>query len=368
VAITSSGTPLTYTATTSAAWLKASQTSGTTPGSVAVSVNSTGMTAGTYTGTVNITAAGASNSPQTVAVTFVVTNPASTSLTTTPASLTFSFAPSYDDDIRQPSSQTQAIQVTSSNGQALSFTAAVSGGSWLSVSPAGGTTPATVNVSVQTSRLAPGTYQGTISLSSSKAASTTVAVTLTVGSSNQGTALTAQPYVKDPAHTGTVAARWVSGAGLPVTDKADPYHQGLVISKNSPTSTNASAGAAINGVAGMTITELGFDVRQGGHCTARAPRFVIITSDDVVHSVVGCAMGTVLQPAPAVGWKRLRFDVTDPAQASPAITPGTTVKSIWVVFDEGPTASNAAAGMVVLDNIDVNGTLIGSGPQIRRDD
>jgi hypothetical protein len=48
-------------------------TSGTTPGSVSVSINTTGLTAGTYTGSVTITSSGASNSPRIVSVTLTVT-------------------------------------------------------------------------------------------------------------------------------------------------------------------------------------------------------------------------------------------------------------------------------------------------------
>lgn len=68
-----SGT-LNWTASSSAPWLIASPNSGSTPASVAVSVNAAGLTAGTYTGTVTITSAGATNPPQTINVSLSVTN------------------------------------------------------------------------------------------------------------------------------------------------------------------------------------------------------------------------------------------------------------------------------------------------------
>ena len=73
VSITSNGSALSYTVSTSATWLVVTPTSGTTPGSISVSINTTGLAAGTYTGTVTITSSGASNSPRTVSVTLTVT-------------------------------------------------------------------------------------------------------------------------------------------------------------------------------------------------------------------------------------------------------------------------------------------------------
>src|SRR5207244_3730619 len=61
-----------YTAAKSASWLSLSPTSGTTPGTVNVSVSS-GMAAGTYTDNVTITASGSTGSPKSVPVTLTVT-------------------------------------------------------------------------------------------------------------------------------------------------------------------------------------------------------------------------------------------------------------------------------------------------------
>ena len=50
------------------------------------------------------------------------------------------------------------------------------------------------------------------------------------------------------------------------------------------------------------------------------------------------------------------FDPSNPAQTVPAIPPGAKVKSIHIVLDDGP---ELGASIVVLDNININGTLIG---------
>lgn len=63
---------LSYTVTSNAAWLNASASGGT----IAVSVNPAGLAANSYQGTIAISAVGAANSPQTVAVSLVVTGTA----------------------------------------------------------------------------------------------------------------------------------------------------------------------------------------------------------------------------------------------------------------------------------------------------
>jgi len=60
----------------------------------------------------------------------------------------------------------------------------------------------------------------------------------------------------------------------------------------------------------------------------------------------------------STGWVRLRWG---PAEAFPPIT--TSVQRIVIVFDEGTDASGGPDefGAAILDNIDVNGTLVGEG-------
>ncbi|HZQ35164.1 MAG TPA: hypothetical protein VFD32_04470, partial [Dehalococcoidia bacterium] len=112
----------------------------------------------------------------------------------------------------------------------------------------------------------------------------------------------------------------------------------------------SAAGATISGVAGITLSELGFDVRNDGHCGAGAPRFDVFTTDGVDH-FFGCIYGTHTPVAP--GWTRVRFT---PADGIPAVAPTETVQSIEIVFDEG---TDQGQGFVYLDNVDVNGTLAG---------
>ena len=65
------------------------------------------------------------------------------------------------------------------------------------------------------------------------------------------------------------------------------------------------------------------------------------------------------------GWLRLRWGVSSPlvAYGPSGLGPITgTVQSIAIVFDEGQDAGPDNFGLAVLDNVDVNGTLVGQGP------
>ena len=346
VSVTSTGSALNFAVTTNQSWLTATPASGTTPGTLSVAVNPTGLTAGTYTGTVSVAATGAGNSPQTVAVTLTVSNAGSGSLVAKPTTLSFNSGRDSEDG--QLSKYMRVI----STGAPLQFTAEALGGSWLSVSPSAGTTPARLKVTVFTDGLHRGRYTGQIHLTAPGASSLDVPIILVVVGSHDGAdSISAATYTFDPAETGAVASTWVYGAGVP-GDVTDPTNQGLVLTNNASASSQARAGVILSTVEGLTLSELGFDLRQGSLCSAHGPRFAVVTNDGVEHTIGGCNAASA-QSAPAQGWKRFRFD---PAQASPAIAPSSTVKSIALTLDDGP---DAGGGMVVLDNINVNGTFVG---------
>ena len=178
IVTSASGTAgLTFTVTPSTTsgglWLSTSVATGTTPLSpLTVSVNSSALAAGSYTGNIRIlpTGGNAANIP----VTLTVTVPPS--VAATPTALTFS----YRLGDLAPAAQTLTI---SGSGAAFSATPTPSG-SWLTVSPATGTTPGTVNVSINTTNLTTGvpTYTGTILVAATGGASgsTIVNVTLNV--------------------------------------------------------------------------------------------------------------------------------------------------------------------------------------------
>lgn len=157
VTVGSTGSALSFTASTNAAWLSVTPSSGQTPATLNVTANASGLSAGTYTGTVTVAPG------QSVAVTLNVAQAAA--LTVSPASLTFD------------GTGTRTLTV-GSTGAALSFTASTNA-AWLSVTPSTGQTPATLTVTANTAGLASGTYTGTVTVAPGQS----VAVTLNVGPS-----------------------------------------------------------------------------------------------------------------------------------------------------------------------------------------
>jgi hypothetical protein len=153
-----------------------------------------------------------------------------------------------------------------------------------------------------------------------------------------------------------VGAAWVKDMGLPDTHGNDS--EALLLSKNGATADCSAAGASLKGVKGITLTEIGFDIRNGGHCGAGAPRFNVQATDGF-HFLGGCANATQTPNTPQAGWTRVRIDPTNPAQAFPPIAPGAKIISIDIVFDEGVDTGPDFSGIAVLDNIDVNGVLVG---------
>jgi len=213
-----------------------------------------------------------------------------------------------------------------------------------------------------------------------------------------GTFNDAHPQTSDPAHSKLVHASWESGIGCPTGasyvdysgnkgtysdpacsaggDQRDHENDGLLLAKTGPENNNAAAQVTLNNVKGIALTELGYDIRmspnnpnEGSHCGAGSPRFEITTTDGFWE--IGCSSNGNLPDSTITGdqWERLRWGSGGQVMgvqpsASYAVTPITgTVKSIQIVFDEstpglyGPDGE----GVAILDNIDVNGALVGRG-------
>jgi hypothetical protein len=175
----------------------------------------------------------------------------------------------------------------------------------------------------------------------------------------------AKPFVFDSGATGIVSAKWVTHQGLADAGKSD---HALVLKKQGTTATEASAGAAISKVKNLVLTELGFDVEDGTHCGAGAPRYNVTLTDGSLF-FFGCSWGDMT----AIGadsqgdtWTRVRFTNDDAFWGGGPTTvwPGFTVaevQAIHVIFDEGTDTplTTGTPGLVRMDNLDVNGKLMG---------
>jgi len=202
------------------------------------------------------------------------------------------------------------------------------------------------------------------------------------------------PFEFDPSNSNLVRATWLTGTGCPATvpyvdflgvpqvaidpgcptgDSKDKKVEGLLLVKTGPTANNAAAGARINGLKqGTPVSELGYDLRKpinysdprGSHCGAGAPRFNIAIAGVIYF--IGCSSPPPVQIASSNGWIRLRW-------AAPLLAYNSStglldnisdkaVDSISIIFDEGQDTGPDNFGAAFLDNIDINGQLVGRGP------
>lgn len=171
------------------------------------------------------------------------------------------------------------------------------------------------------------------------------------------------PAVYNPGGLAGIASDWEPFSGPGNSDPA------LVMTKLQPTYVNAAALAVVDGADGETLTELGFDVFDGGHCGAGAPRFNVLAEDPDTHAVAlyffGCSYGEhAPSPDKPDRFTRVRF-TNDDAFAQYADDPPwpgfgrAIIRDLAIVFDEGNDAGQS--GFTALDDIDVNGELVGRG-------
>lgn len=181
------GLAFTITVSPGASWLVLGSTLGVTPRLIVVRADPSKLAAGTYQATITVTSPLASQPATTVPVTFVVApgDPARLALTKTAFSFTF---PS-----NFTSARTQVSRVLNAGTGTLAFSAKTKtnlGGNWLSVTPTSGTvtpqTPVNLGIVADPTGLAPGTYSGTVTVSSSTTGETSaILVTLTVSTLDQ---------------------------------------------------------------------------------------------------------------------------------------------------------------------------------------
>ncbi len=171
--ITNSGSGiLAWTATASASWLSLSAASGTAESTLSISVSPAGMAAGAYTGDVQIVASGATNTPLSIPVTFTVTE-AAPALSVAPQALSFT----YSVGGAVPAAQT--VSIANTGGGALSWTASASD-YWLALSPASGSSPGTLSISINPANLAPGTYTTQVQIAASGATGSPASIAITL--------------------------------------------------------------------------------------------------------------------------------------------------------------------------------------------
>lgn len=164
-----------------------------------------------------------------------------------------------------------------------------------------------------------------------------------------------------------VTSGWLPGMGFKDGSRRGDRREGLLLSKNGPTSNCSSAGAEVK-FEGTTISELEFAYRDGGHCNNGSPRFNITTPQGTYFA--GCARGQSEASDTDSQWKVVRFadgvGIVDPAGNLPPFVFGETeVTRLLIIHDEGTDQTDNSdpngVGLTILDKINVNGKVARDG-------
>ncbi|MGO4881398.1 MAG: BACON domain-containing protein [Bryobacteraceae bacterium] len=343
LAISSTVAGVAFTAAASSApWLSISPAGGTTPQTLSIGIITTGLTVGTYNTNIVATPTGVGSSPVTVPVTLNVT--AAAQITASPTSLAFT----YYVNGSTPASQPVLIAAGST---ALSYTtSATSTGNWLAVSPASGTTPSSITVSLQNlSSLTPNTYNGSVTAMVSATDSVTIPVTLTVS---------AEPSIT--ATPSTLSFNYTSGGTVPTAQSV-----AVATSNNAAATVTATPSASwltAHLSAGTTPTSVLIGIAPGsmtagtynGTVTVSATGFnsatvnvsLVITQPSAVIQVSGNTAFTLANTAPPAT-STLSISASD-GSAQPFTISVANEQYNWVTIS--PTSGTSPASVTLTAN------------------
>lgn len=129
-----------------------------------------------------------------------------------------------------------------------------------------------------------------------------------------------QPGVFDPANTGCVVATYSHGV--------------LHLAKNCPSSTDAAAGAEIDGFTGATFQSASFTLANASQCQGGSPRFDISTTNGLFF--LGC--NNVTPTTNADGSVTYTFTPANLVPADPTKTMPGTITGVSLLIDIQGTA------------------------------
>jgi uncharacterized protein (TIGR03437 family) len=250
--ISSTVSGLTFAATRSTSqggnWLNISSTGGPVPATVNVTVTLGSLGPGLYTGLITLNIAGSVTEQRLVLVTLRVSAPGDAPrLRVNPGAVSFQATRGGAN----PAAKSVAVEAVGASSIPFQTTVStVTGGNWLSVSPATGTAPVTVNVSASITNLAAGNYVGAVvfqATGSPGAIPTSLGVVLNVNAPGANVA-TLQGLLLSP------GPEFVAAAGLPTEVRAQLWDA----------SGNPVDGAEVQVSASTEETSLLLDGEGGG--------------------------------------------------------------------------------------------------------
>ena len=297
------------------------------PVSLNVEIDPSTLTAGNYTGTITITAALASPATRQVSVNLTITDSQAPSLSLNTPSVNFGVS-------QGAAPVSQNVAVVNQGGGSLAFTAVVSGGSWLTVSPPSGTaTPnssSAITITSDPGSLAVGTYSGSVLVTSGTSGEQrNVPVVLTI---------TAARSVILLSQTG-LAFQAVAKGGA-----ALPQSIGILNTGQGGMNWSATTSTLSGGPSWLSLNQ--------GSGTVSTP-FVDVSSVDVI------VKSADLAPGDYYGSIRITSDSADNSPQTisvvlnvlPAGTnPGPEVRPTGLIF-VGPSGSSPGSQSVMISNL-----------------
>jgi hypothetical protein len=199
--------------------------------------------------------------------------------------------------------------------------------------------------------------------------------------------ITPQVYLRAGNNHGQLHAAWENDSGL--TTSTSQAHKGLVLHKGTESADLGIPYANVEGFEGASLHQLGFDVRSqrkkkfsGEHCNA-SPTIEVTLTNGTTYAFY-CTAGKHT-PLPNTAWDRIRFTDADAKPIScggkgcemqpwPGFASGKAViatpkdqdpksSTFQIIMMDGYDSGPDYSGVTYIDNIDLNGTVIGDGAQ-----
>jgi len=238
----SSSRAFTVNATTTSGgnWLLVGPTAGSTPANLTIQPLPFGLGVGTYEGTIAVTVPSISTTPVNVRVRLIIQP--NTTLSANPGTLAFTQAAGGGS----PAPRTIAIATSAGAASFRATTVTTSGGNWLSVTPDSGSAPSTLTVSVNSTGLAAGNYNGSIAVISQDISNSPILIPVTLSIGAPSLAVTPS----------TVTLTSVPGSTSPVTQQlaVTAGAAGFTVSVATTSGGNWLSATPLTGTSPGTVT------------------------------------------------------------------------------------------------------------------
>jgi uncharacterized protein (TIGR03437 family) len=230
----------------------------------------------------------------------VMVNPQST-LAVEPTSLQFAAT------VGGTAPAAQSIQITNSASGTLTWTATASAAlsaNWLSVSPASGTAPSTLTVSVAPAGLSAGTYTGSIAIAAAGASNTpaSIGVTFTVAAAAASLAAVPQALAFQYTYGGAVPAAQnvaisnTGGGTLEWTASTDSYWLAVSAASGSAPATLSVSVNPVNLAAGAYTGNVQIAAAGATGSPAAVSATLVVTGTQPAGVITGMANAASFQP------------------------------------------------------------------------